>query len=120
MVIVTVTVRVTVEVTTAVCMYCRDVGLAVLQDNLGHTSVPSSQIFALLEGCQQQPCLVRIAGRALAQGCITVQDITGHTSGEAQLGCIVLQAQDGQFTQKLLTLTFSAFLQFSCTGCFAA
>ena len=56
--------------------------LDVLQDNLGRSQVPFSQLGPLMESCQQQPCLVRIAGRALAQGCITLQDIISPSLGE--------------------------------------
>lgn len=61
---------------------CRDVGLDVLQSNLGHCHIQPSHLVRVAEGCQQQPCLVRIAGRALAQGCIAPQDIISHAPGE--------------------------------------
>ncbi|KAA6419179.1 MAG: hypothetical protein FRX49_10919 [Trebouxia sp. A1-2] len=59
----------------------RDVGVAVLQSNLGHSQIRFSQLGQLVEGCQQQPCLVRIAGRALAEGCVAPQIIVSQASG---------------------------------------
>jgi len=60
----------------------RDVGGAVLQSNLGHSQIRFQQLGQLVEGCQQQPCLVRIAGRALAEGCVAPQAIVGQPSGK--------------------------------------
>jgi len=75
-----------IKIFTSLLMYCwcRDVGQAVLQANLGHAQVPHSDMGHIVEGCQQQPCLVGIAGRALSQGCITAQDFINHASGELQ------------------------------------
>jgi len=60
----------------------RDVGVAVLQSHLGHSQIRFSQLGQLVEGCQQQPCLVRIAGRALAEGCVAPQAIVSQASGK--------------------------------------
>jgi hypothetical protein len=60
----------------------RDVGVAVLQSHLGHSQIQFSQLGQLVEGCQQQPCLVRIAGRALAEGCVAPQAIVSQASGK--------------------------------------
>ena len=61
---------------------CRDVSLDLLQSNLGHCQLQPSHLVRVAEGCQQQPCLVRIAGRALAQGCVAPQDIISHAPGK--------------------------------------
>jgi len=53
-----------------------------LQSNLGHSQIRFSQLGQLVEGCQQQPCLVRIAGRALAEGCVAPQAIVSQASGK--------------------------------------
>ncbi|DBB00250.1 TPA: hypothetical protein ACH3X1_014079 [Trebouxia sp. C0004] len=74
----------------------RDIGIAVLQSNLGHSQIRFSQLGQLVEGSQQQPCLVRIAGRALAEGCVAPQAIVSQASGplrqnsETSLLCGVL------------------------------
>ena len=62
-------------------IFCRAVGRALLQGSRGQATGPALQQDAVLQGCQQEPCLVNIAGRAFAQGCLRPQDIIKSITG---------------------------------------
>ena len=59
--------------------------MASLQGHLGHIQAPASQLEAIVEACQQQPCLVHIAGRALAQGCLSLQALLNNNHGRPSI-----------------------------------
>ena len=59
--------------------------MALLQGNLGHIQAPASQLDAVVEACWQQPCLVHIAGRALAQGCLSLQALLNNSPGTTSI-----------------------------------
>ena len=56
--------------------------MALLQGSLGHIQAGAAELEPVVEACRRQPCLVHIAGRALAQGCLSLQALLNNGSGK--------------------------------------
>lgn len=64
---------------------CRAIGVALLQGTLGHIQAGAAELEPVVEACRRQPCLVHIAGRALAQGCLSLQALLNSGSGRVSI-----------------------------------